>query len=392
MIAPGSSDSGALDAVFEALCRAGRPAPLVKLMLVPPAWSKMGDVPEPQRALYAYLNTIMEPWDGPAAICATDGRWVVAGMDRNGLRPMRYSVTKDGLLFVGSEAGVVPLTDSDVIEKGRVGPGGILGVDLKEGRLYGDQELKNALAAKHDYAKWVKNTTRLEDIMADAPAKAERMFDGDELRRRQVAVGFTVEDLEQVLHPMVEDGKEAIGSMGDDAPMAVLSSHYRSLHHFFRQEFSQVTNPPIDPLREEQVMTLDTRLGNLGNVFAEDESQMRILLLDSPVVTNAEYAAMQRYMGDKAVAIDATFPVGGGEGALKLHIARIQREAEDAVRGGAEHVMLTDEAMGDDRAAIPMILAAGAVHTHLVRQKLRTFWARSMFARPNAWTSITWRS
>ncbi|WP_372072221.1 glutamate synthase large subunit [Tistrella mobilis] len=372
LIPQGSSDSGALDAVFEALCHAGRSAPLVKLMLVPPAWSKVPDVPEAHRSLYAYLNTVMEPWDGPAALAVYDGRWIAAGMDRNGLRPMRYAITADGLLVVGSEAGMVPLTDQDVIEKGRVGPGEILGVDLQEGKLYHDRALKDLLAAEHDYASWAGKTTRLGALIDQVPAPQPR-FNADELRRRQLAVGLTIEDLELILHPMVEEGKEAVGSMGDDAPIAVLSSHYRGLHNFFRQEFSQVTNPPIDPLREEMVMTLDTRLGNLGNVFAQDESQMKILLLDSPVVTNRAYAAMRRYMKDRAVEIDCTMPAGAGEGVLKKALERIRREAEDAVRGGAEHIILTDERLDETNVAVPMILAAGGVHTHLVKQKLRTF-------------------
>ncbi|MFQ5984910.1 MAG: glutamate synthase large subunit [Alphaproteobacteria bacterium] len=372
VIQAGSSDSAALDAVFELLVRAGRSVPLVKTMLIPEAWSKNTDMPEPVRALYSYCNCVMEPWDGPAAIAVTDGRWVIAGMDRNGLRPMRYTVTADGLLLVGSEAGMVPMREDRVVEKGRLGPGKMVGVDLGRGRLYHDPEIKEMLAAEHPYGAWVENITHLDSLIkvgAKEPASLSR----EELKRRQHGAGYTVEDLEMILHPMVEGAKEPVGSMGDDTPMAVLSDHYRGLHHFFRQSFSQVTNPPIDSLRERRVMTLDTRLGNLGNVLAADETQTRILQLESPVLTNAEFAAMRRYMAAAAADIDCTFPVDGGEDALRETILRVQGEAEMAVRQGSTHVILTDERVDRERAGIPMILATGAVHSHLVRQNLRTF-------------------
>jgi glutamate synthase (NADPH/NADH) large chain len=208
-------------------------------------------------------------------------------------------------------------------------------------------------------------------VKADSAPKPE--LSRDELRRRMLTAGWTLEDLELILHPMVEDAKEAVGSMGDDTPIAVLSDKYRGLHHFFRQNFSQVTNPPIDSLRERRVMTLRTRLGNLGNILDEDESQCRLLQLESPVLTAAEFQAMRAYMGDTAVEIDCTFDPASGEYALRDALKRVQREAEDGVRGGAVHIVLTDRAQGPARAPIPMILAAGGVHTHLVRQQLRTF-------------------
>ncbi len=373
VIQSGSSDSAALDSAFELLVRAGRKVPLVKTMLIPEAWADREDISDAVRSLYNYCNCVMEPWDGPAAIAATDGRWVIAGMDRNGLRPMRFSETKDGLLFVGSETGMVPIAEADLVRQGRLGPGQMIGIDLVEGRLYGDMEIKETLAGEHPYDRWVGNITHIDSLIG-ADGHEDPIYGAGELKTRQRAANYSIEDLELILQPMVEDAKEAVGSMGDDTPLAVLSDRYRGMHNFFRQNFSQVTNPPIDSLRERRVMTLATRLGNLSNILDEDESQTRILQLESPVLSNAEFGAMRRYMGSSATSIDCTFPVDGDDGqALNKAIARIRLEAEDAVRGGCEHVILTDETADAERAAMPMILATGAVHSHLVRQSLRTF-------------------
>ena len=372
VIASGSSDSEALDAVAELMVRAGRDLPMVKTMLIPEAWGQNPALPQAYRDLYLYCNAVMEPWDGPAAICGYGGRWAIAGMDRNGLRPLRYTLTDDGLLFAGSETGMVRIAEENIIEKGRLGPGQMIAVDLQEGRLYRDREIKDLLAAKQPYGRWVANITVIDDLIR--PDHGEPVVYGrDELRRRQLTFGFTMEELELILHPMVEDAKEATGSMGDDAPLAVLSDCYRGLHHYFRQNFSQVTNPPIDSLRERLVMTLKTRLGNLGNILDEDESQCRVLQLDSPVLSNAEFQAMEDYMGDSVASIDCTFDPAGGQTALADALLAVRHDAENAVRAGCEHVTLTDEAVGEGRAAIPMILATGAVHSYLVAQKLRTF-------------------
>ncbi len=371
-----SSDSAALDAVAELLVRAGRDLPLVKSMLIPEAWSKR-DLPEDLRNFYSHCNSVMEPWDGPAAICAFGGHWVLAGMDRNGLRPLRYTITSDDLLIVGSETGMVKTEESKVIEKGRLGPGEMIAVMLPEGRLYKDRELKEKLAARHPYRKWTANITEIDSLLQKATASGDfseaPRFEKAELRRRQVSYGWSMEDLELILQPMIEDAKEAIGSMGDDTPVAVLSEQYRGLHHFFRQNFSQVTNPPIDSLRESAVMSLKTRLGNLGNILEEDASQCDLLQLESPVLSNGEFAAMRAYMAETATEVDCCFPADGGETALQDAINRVCHEAENAVRGGAVHVILSDEGVSAERAAIPMILATGAVHTHLVKQQLRTF-------------------
>ncbi|OYX43971.1 MAG: glutamate synthase large subunit [Rhodobacterales bacterium 32-67-9] len=371
IVAQGSSDSAALDAVFEVLVRAGRSAPMAKTMLVPEAWSKSAvEMPQAWQDMYAYCNAVMEPWDGPAALAMTDGRWVCGGLDRNGLRPLRYVVTGDGLLIAGSEAGMVPVDEAVVREKGALGPGQMIAVDMKDGKLYHDAEMKNRLAGAQPYADWLAKVTDLNAIMRDVPEQA--LFDGAELRKRQIAAGYTLEELEQVLAPMAEDGKEMIASMGDDTPAAVLSKQYRPLSHFFRQNFSQVTNPPIDSLRESRVMSLKTRFGNLKNVLDENSSQTEILVLESPFIANAEFDEMVRQFDGSVAMIDCTFPVGETE-ALRLGLERIRAEAEDAVRSGAGHIVLTDQHQGPAKAPMPMILATSAVHSWLTRKGLRTF-------------------
>ncbi len=376
IIQQGSSDSAALDATFEVIVRAGRSAPMAKTLLIPESSSLHATtMPKAHRAMYSYCNSVMEPWDGPAAVAATDGRWVVAGMDRNGLRPMRYTLTNDGLLIVGSETGMVMIEELRVVEKGRVGPGQMIAVDLQEGRFYHDQEIKDKLAGDQPFEEWIDNIQELDSQVEPGPEP--RLFDPKELRRRQSAAGMTMEDLEIILHPMVEDAKEAIGSMGDDTPPAVLSEHYRPMSHFFRQNFSQVTNPPIDSLREYRVMSLRTRFGNLGNVLAEDSSQTDVFTLESPVLSNGMWDRLKSALGEDTFEIDCTFSVEDVERVdgtcLRQAMDRIQAEAEDAVRQGYGHLLLTDEKIGSSRAAIPMILAVGGIHTHLVNRGLRTF-------------------
>jgi glutamate synthase (NADPH/NADH) large chain/glutamate synthase (ferredoxin) len=372
IIPAGTSDSGALDAVFEALVRAGRSAPMAKTMLVPEAWSKSTiELPKPWTDMYSYCNAVMEPWDGPAALAMTDGRWVCGGLDRNGLRPMRYVLTGDGMLIAGSEAGMVPVDEMTVREKGALGPGQMIAVDMAEGKLYHDSEIKDRLAASQPFGDWVEKVVDLNAMMRDVPEKA--LFEGAELRHRQIAAGYTLEEIEQVLAPMAEDGKEMIASMGDDTPAAVLSKQYRPLSHFFRQNFSQVTNPPIDSLRESRVMSLKTRFGNLKNVLDEDSSQTEILVLESPFVANAEFNEMVRHFGDSVTVIDCTFPAGNQHDALRKGLERIRAEAEDAVRSGAAHLVLSDQRQSVDKVAMPMILATSAVHSWLTRKGLRTF-------------------
>jgi len=368
----GTSDSGALDSVFEVLVRAGRSAPMAKTMMVPEAWSKSAvEMPKPWQDMYAYCNSVIEPWDGPAALAMTDGRWVCGGLDRNGLRPMRYVLTGDGLLIAGSEAGMVPVDEMTVREKGALGPGQMIAVDMAEGKLYRDRDLKDMLAASQPFGDWVQKVVNLNERMKDVPEVA--LFEGAALRHRQIAAGYTLEDLEQVLAPMAEDGKEMVASMGDDTPPAVLSAQYRPLSHYFRQNFSQVTNPPIDSLRETRVMSLKTRFGNLTNVLAEDSSQTEILVLESPFIANAEFDEMTGLFGARVAFIDCTFAAGAGDDALRLALDRVRAEAEDAVRSGAGHLVLSDEHQGETRAPMPMILATSAVHSGLTRKGLRTF-------------------
>ncbi|MEM7507829.1 MAG: glutamate synthase large subunit [Pseudomonadota bacterium] len=371
IVAQGSSDSAALDAVFEVMVRAGRTAPMAKTMLVPEAWSNDEDMPEAWKAMYAYSNAVMEPWDGPAALAMTDGTWVVAGLDRNGLRPMRYVVTGDGLVIAGSEVGMVPVDEESVAEKGALGPGEMLAIDLDQGRLLHDAEIKDELAGSQPYADWIGQVRELDAELENL--SEPRLYEPDELRRRQIAAGYTLEELETILHPMGEDAKEAIGSMGDDTPSAVLSDKYRPLSHFFRQNFSQVTNPPIDSLREARVMSLKTRFGNLKNVLDQDGSQTEIITLDSPVLSNAQYGAMVSAFGESYAVIDCTFEADSESGALRQGLERIRAEAENAVRSGAGHLVLSDEGTGAGRIAMPMILATSAAHSWLTAKGLRTF-------------------
>ncbi len=374
VIQPHGSDSAALDNVFETLVRAGRSGPMAKTLLMPEAGSDA--LPESHRALYAYCNAVMEPWDGPAAVCAFDGRWVVAGKDRNGLRPLRTAVTDDGLLVVGSEAGMAGLAEARIRAKAHITAGRMLAVDLAEGRLYGEQEILDELAAAHPYAQWLGNVVALEPKIGPGPEP--RRYDREELTRRQLAAGVAMEDLELILSPMVETGKEATGSMGDDTPLAVLSTRGRPLAHYFRQQFSQVTNPPIDPLREAGVMSLKTRFKNLGNILAQDEAQTDVYVLESPVLTTGMFERIAGFIGEADIAtLDATMAApdpGAAPGAtLRLALDRLRAEAEAAVRAGRSQLVLTDEGSGPGRAAIPAILATGAVHGGLVARGLRTY-------------------
>jgi len=380
VIQPGGSDSAALDNAFELLVRAGRPGPMAKTLLVPEPLSRDERImPRAHQALYAYANSVMEPWDGPAALAMFDGRWAIAGMDRNGLRPMRYALTEDGVLAVGSEAGMCAINEEIITRKGRVPPGGMIAVDVREGKFYEHTALIDRLASSHPYEQWLSNVVELEPVIGPGP-ELRLYAERPEFLRRQHAAGFTMEDVELILSPMAEDGKEAIGSMGDDSPLAVLSDVHRPLSHFFRQNFAQVTNPPIDPLREERVMSLRTRFKNLGNILAQDATQTNVFVLESPVLTNGMYTRMLETIGEQVAVIDCTFSVSGPADsaaspgiALRDAVARIREEARVAVSSGRGHIILTDEGQSADRAGIPIILAAGAVHSWLVSHGLRTF-------------------
>ncbi len=363
-----SSDSGALDNVFELLTHSGKLAPLIKLMMIPDAWSKRSKtVPKNHQQLFNFLNSSIEPWDGPAAICATDAKWVIAATDRNGLRPLRYTITSDNLVFAGSETGMIEIPEEKIISKGRLGPGQIIAIELKKGKLFKDEELKDYISK--EYKKFNKQIIDLDKKFSST--KETPSFVSDELRRRQYLSGFSIEDLELILHPMVEDSKETTGSMGDDTPVAVLSSHFRPVAHYFRQNFSQVTNPPIDSLRENKVMSLKTRFGNLGNILDFDNlTEDNIYVLDSPILSNSQFNKFKKLFQKDIKTLDCTFNVNSS---LKDRIESIRFEAEVAVREGSKTLILSDIKVSKDRANIPMILAVGAVHSHLVKLGLRGY-------------------
>jgi len=393
IIQPESSDSAALDQTFEAMVRCGREAPLVKAMLIPEAWSKRASVvPEARRALYAYCNAVMEPWDGPAAVVACDGRWALAGLDRSGLRPLRWSLTDDGILAVGSEAGMCRIDDKRINARGSVEPGRMIGVDMVAGRIFVGDELVDHVAQEDDYAAWAKAVRDIEDEIGPGPEVRVFPEDGD-LVRRLSASGVTREDLEAVLAPMIDDAKEALGSMGDDTPLAVLSQRHRPLSHYFRQKFSQVTNPPIDPLREARVMSLRTRFNNLGAVRAGDGALPEILCLDGPILTNGMTARLCERLADHTKIIDCTFlavgpATGSGESEARPGddlfraldgicsdavevVERAAAKSDDRNDRHMVHLVLTDEFQSHERAPLPMILVASAVHRRLLDSGLR---------------------
>ena len=368
VIIPGNSDSASLDNVFELLTHSGKLAPLIKLMMIPDAWSKRSKtVPQNHQQLFNFLNSAIEPWDGPAAICATDSKWVLASVDRNGLRPLRYTITSDDLIFAGSETGMIDLPEEKIIKKGRLGPGELIAVDLKEGKFYHDKEIKDYIS--NEYKKFNSQIVDLDKKLSSS--KEVTSFSGNDLRRRQYLSGYSIEDLELILHPMVEDSKEATGSMGDDTPVAVLSSHFRPLSHYFRQNFSQVTNPPIDSLRENKVMSLKTRFGNLGNILDFDNlTEETIYVLDSPILSNSQIKKFKKLFASKIRTIDCTFKTTE---TLKEGLEKIKNDAEISVREGSTTLVLSDKNIGTTRANIPMVLAVGAINSHLVNLGLRGY-------------------
>jgi len=368
VIGSGNSDSAALDNVFELLVRSGKSVPLAKLMLIPDAWSKRRKtVSRAHQQLFNFLNSTIEPWDGPAAIAATDGKWIIAAQDRNGLRPLRYTISSDKLLFAGSETGMIPFSNEEIIFKGRLGPGQAISVDLEKGEIFDSKSLKNKISK--DYKKYNKQIIDLDKKFYSK--KEIFFFKDDELRRRQFLSGMNIEDLELILHPMVEDQKEAVGSMGDDTPVAVLSDRYRPISHFFRQNFSQVTNPPIDSLRENEVMSLKTRFGNTGNILDfENLIEENIYVLDSPILSNSQFKKFSNFFRKDIRILDCTFDTNKS---LKSRLDELRLEAEIAVREGGKHLILTDKKTNQEKAPIPMALAIGAINSRLVNLGIRGF-------------------
>ncbi|PHR63051.1 MAG: glutamate synthase large subunit [Robiginitomaculum sp.] len=376
VIQKGSSDSAALDAVFELLVRAGRPAPLAKTLLIPEAYSNRAELmPKSWRYFYEYCNAVMEPWDGPAALSAYDGRWAMAGMDRHGLRPLRYAINEQGILAVGSEMGVCPMDEKTIIKKGSIKPGRLIAVDLDKGEFYDSARMMDQISSAQPYQEWLKKVVNLDDTLAGPEPKSA--ISGQKLVQRQMANGQSLEDIQMVLAPMADGAKEAIGSMGDDTPLAVLSDQYRPLSHFFRQKFSQVTNPPIDPLREARAMGLKTRFRNLRNILSDGPDQTdEMYVLDSPVLTNGMYERYIKLVGKNQHKLDVTFKVPGSGThrgtCLKTKLEDLKKTAEKAVRSGIENIVLSDERQCETRAAAPMILCVAAVQTHLMAKGLRS--------------------
>ncbi len=364
-----SSDSADLDAALELLTRNGRDVLHALSMLIVPAWEDPATLLRPDVvAYYRYHASLMEPWDGPAALVVADGRYVGAALDRNGLRPCRYKVTRDGLVVAGSEVGVVDLDHDDVIEKGRVGPGQIIAVDFEERRIIHDHEIKHRLATQHPYASWMR-TRSLGDSQRIPAATEKLLAERDNLARQQQLYGFSRETVSIVLTPMAANGTRATWSMGDDTPIPPLARAQRSLYAFFRQRFAQVTNPPIDPLRESCVSSLTTWLGPRPQLFT-DGPQPPVLELPTPVLSLGQLDDLRQLEDFTVSIVPCVFPANPD--ALKPAIDAVCASAVDAVRDGASIVLLTDKPVTPNNAPIPMALAIGAVHRDLVRAGLRT--------------------
>ncbi|MDX1546077.1 MAG: glutamate synthase large subunit [Rhodothermales bacterium] len=369
----GASDSATLDAAVELLVHAGRSLPHAMMMLVPEAWEHDARLPDHRRAFYEYHAALMEPWDGPATIPFTDGRYVGAVLDRNGLRPSRYVVTTDGLVVLASEAGVLDVPPARIAHRGRLQPGRMLLIDIAEHRIVPDEEIKDALASRRPYRAWL-DAHRLS--LADLPGGevAEAPLDDAALRCRQRLFGYTREDERLLLPPMAREGREALGSMGDDTPLAVLSERPRLLYDYFRQGFAQVTNPPLDALREKLVTSLGMPLGAGQNLLAETPLHARVLWLDQPVLTPADLARLRACdrPGFRTATLPILFPAERADGdALEAALDDLCARAAEAVRAGVEILMLSDEGADAEQMPIPALLATAAVHHHLIREGLR---------------------
>ena len=367
-----ASDSASLDGAFELLVQTDRDLPMAKSMIIPEAWSNRSDISQNLKDMYAYCNAVIEPWDGPAAVCGNFGDWIISGMDRNGLRPLRYLLTNDGLLISGSEIGMVNVEEKNILKKGRVGPGEIIAVNYKEKKFYESSELKKQLSERQNFSEWNKRTIKLDGILSNKKILKQKHPIDNIYYQTAKSFNISIETLDLILDPMVKTGQEAIGSMGDDTPLSVLTERYRGLHSFFKQNFSQVTNPPIDSLREQVVMSLKTRLGNLGNIVEENSEQCNLVLLESPVILDDELETLKEHLGQFTTEIDCTYDINDKTSFLS-EIQRICNEAEQAVRSGTQHLIISDKKIDKNRIALPMILATSAVHSYLVKNNLRTF-------------------
>ncbi|MFD3683429.1 glutamate synthase large subunit [Nocardiopsis sp. NPDC058631] len=371
IVDPDDSDTASFDDALELLHLGGRTLPHAVLMMIPEPWENHTEMDPAVRAFYEYHSTLMEPWDGPASVSFTDGTLVGAVLDRNGLRPGRYWVTEDGFVVLASEAGVLDIDPATVVRKGRLQPGRIFVVDTAQGRIIEDEEIKAELAAEHPYQEWIDSgVLRLAELPAADPVPVT------ELNLAQQVFGYTEEELRIILTPMARTGAEPIGSMGTDTPVAALSDRSRQLFDYFSQNFAQVTNPPLDAIREEMVTSLSTLLGAEHNILDAAPGDTQRLVLPTPVVDQAELAAIiaagHHNPALKTFTIDGTYPVDGGGDALSARLDQINTEVTQAIADGAHILVLSDRRADADRAPVPSLLLTGSVHHHLVREKTRT--------------------
>ncbi|RYI23632.1 glutamate synthase large subunit [Dermacoccus sp. 147Ba] len=371
---PDASDSATFDETLELLHLSGRSLPHAVLMMIPEAWENHAEMDAARRAFYEYHAAFMEPWDGPACVTFTDGSLIGAVLDRNGLRPGRYSVTKDGLVVLASEAGVLDLPPEDVVERGRLQPGRMFLIDTEAGRIVPDDEIKSQLAAERPYQQWLdEGIVKLENL----PDREHVMYSQSSVERRQQTFGYTHEELKILLSPMAQTGAEALGSMGTDTPVAVLSSRPRLLFDYFTQLFAQVTNPPLDAIREELVTSLGTTMGPESNLLGDGPEHARQVELGFPVIDNDELAKIVHINADgdqegfAAYVIRGTYRVDGGASALKARLQGIFAEVSQAIADGHRFVVLSDRDSNAEFAPIPSLLLTAAVHHHLIREKTR---------------------
>lgn len=372
IVTNGQSDSACLDNMIELLTLTGRSLPHVMMMLIPEAWDGNEDMDAVKKAFYEYHACMMEPWDGPASISFTDGKIIGATLDRNGLRPSRYCVTEDDRVIMASETGVLPIDPAIIKEKGRLQPGKMFVVDMEQGRIISDDELKQQICSQKPYAEWLnKYKIRLEEL--PEPRVMFTHLEHDQVFKYQKAFGYSTEDLDTIIAPMALDGKEPIGSMGTDTPLAVLSDQPQHISSYFKQLFAQVTNPPIDPIRERMVMSLATFAGSNGNLLVEDPLACHSVALKQPVLNNHELEKIRSIDTGifQAKTLQTYFRSDGKPGSLKAGLDRLCRYAVDAVEDGFEVIILTDRAIDSDHAPMPSLLATAAVHHHLIRKGYR---------------------
>ncbi|MCX6394612.1 MAG: glutamate synthase large subunit [Solirubrobacterales bacterium] len=369
-VRPGGSDSASLDNVFELLVHSGRSLAHAAMMMLPEAYKGREGVGPDLEGFYDFHSCMMEPWDGPAAVVFTDGRSIGATLDRNGLRPGRWVQTADGMVILASEAGVLPLEPDQIIRKGRLEPGRVFLVDVEGGRIVSDAEVKESVASRQPYREWVEaSSVRLDDLPDQEPDLPRQ----EPLRLRQLAFGYTQEDMRLVIAPMAAAGEEPTASMGNDAALAVLSDRQPPLFNYFKQLFAQVTNPPIDPIREAVVMSLETCVGREGNLLSETPEHAHQLMIAQPILRNHELERLRQIDHEqfKSAVLDITWQVWEGKAGLDARLATLCSEADAAIAGGATILILSDRGVGVDRVPIPSLLATSAVHHHLVRSGTR---------------------